>query len=159
VLLLALRGPGDVLGDAAAVSGWPRTATVETLQSVEALQIYGEQFVACLDEHPTISVALLKNLCTRERESEHSRYHFASSDVMQRVAALLLRLADMHGRDSRNGTVVDMPLTQQDIANSVGASRRAVARALVTLRDRGFVMTGRARFVIHDRASERSEVY
>jgi CRP/FNR family cyclic AMP-dependent transcriptional regulator len=84
----------------------------------------------------------------RLRDAETARIGFATMDVAQRVAALLVRLADTHGTPSQDGVVVAMPLTQQDIADSIGGSRRAVARALKAFRDREMLVTGRRRFVV-----------
>ena len=148
VVLFALRGPGDVIGDLAALQGWPRTATVDTLQETAFTQFRNDEFVACLHDRPAVGIALLRQMAVRLRDSEASRVDFATMDVARRVAALLVRLADVHGSSTTDGLVVRMPLTQQDIANRIGGSRRAVARALATFRERGLVTTGRRRFVV-----------
>lgn len=148
VVLFALRGPGDVIGDLAALQGWPRTGTVDTLQETEFAQFSHDGFISCLNDRPAVSIALLRQMAQRLREAEMARVNFATLDVAQRVAALLVRLADMHGKPTREGVVVSMPLTQQDIANTIGGSRRAVARALQAFRDRGMLVTGRRRFVV-----------
>ncbi len=148
VVLFALRGPGDVIGDLAALQGWPRTATVDTLQETAFTQFRSDEFVACLHDRPAVALALLRQMATRLRDSEAARVDFATMDVARRVAALLVRLADVHGSATEEGLVVRMPLTQQDIANRIGGSRRAVARALAAFRDRGVVTTGRRLFVV-----------
>jgi CRP/FNR family transcriptional regulator, cyclic AMP receptor protein len=148
VVLFALRGPGDVIGDLAALQGWPRTVTVATLQDTEFAQFTHEGFLTCLRDRAAISIALLRQLAVRLRDSEEARLDYATMDVAQRVAAFLVRLAEAHGSPSPEGVVVDMPLTQQDIADSIGGSRRAVARALKTFRDRGLLVTGRRTLVV-----------
>ena len=148
VVLIALRGPGDVIGDLAALQGWPRTMTVETLQLTEFAQFTHDVFLSCLNDRPAISIALTRQLAVRLRDSEAARVNFATMDIAGRVAALLVRLADMHGSPSREGIEVRMPLTQQDIGDSIGGSRRAVARALQTFRERGMLVTGRRSFVL-----------
>lgn len=148
VVLFGLSGPGDVIGDLAALQGWPRTATVDTLQETEFAQFSHDGFLACLHDRPAVGVALLRQMTIRLRRAEAARIDFATMDVAQRVAALLVRLADTHGGPSPKGIEVRMPLTQQDIANNIGGSRRAVARALATFRDRGMLITGRRSFVV-----------
>lgn len=148
VVLFALRGPGDVIGDIAALQGWPRAATVSTLQDTEYAQFTHEGFLACLHDRPAVSMALLRQFAVRLKDAEAARIGFATMDVAQRVAALLVRLADQHGTPSPKGMVVAMPLTQQDIADSIGGSRRAVARAIKAFRDRGMLVTGRRTFVV-----------
>jgi CRP/FNR family transcriptional regulator, cyclic AMP receptor protein len=148
VVLFALRGPGDVIGDIAALHGWPRTVTVETLQETEFAQFTHEGFLACLHDRAAVGIALLKQFAVRLRDAESARLNSATMDTTHRVAGFLVLLADKHGKPSPEGIVVDMPLTQQDIADSIGASRRAVARAMKTFRDRGLLTTGRQRFVL-----------
>jgi len=148
VVLLALRGPGDVIGELAALRGEPRSTTVETLQPTEFVQFTHDTFLACLYDRPAIGIALVRQLAGRLIDSEAARVNFATMDVAGRVAALLVRLADQHGSPSPDGIVVRMPLTQQDIGDSIGGSRRAVARALQTFRERGMLVTGRRSFVL-----------
>ncbi|HYQ67906.1 Crp/Fnr family transcriptional regulator [Actinophytocola sp.] len=148
VVLYALCGPGEVIGDLAALHGWPRTATVDTLQETEFAQFTHDGFLACLEDRAALGVALLRQMAVRLRKAEGARVDFATMGVAQRVAAFLVRMADLHGRPSPNGVLVGMPLTQQDIANSIGGSRRAVARALQTFRERGMLVTGRRMFVV-----------
>jgi CRP/FNR family transcriptional regulator, cyclic AMP receptor protein len=148
VVLFALRGPGDVIGDLAALQGWPRAATVDTLQDTRFAQFTHEGFLACLRDRPTVAIALLRQFAVRLRDAEAARITYATMDVAQRVAALLVRLADQHGSPSPEGVVVGMPLTQQDIANNIGGSRRAVSRALQAFRDRGMLVTRRRMFVV-----------
>jgi CRP-like cAMP-binding protein len=148
VVLFALRGPGDVIGDLAALQGWPRTATVDTLRETRFTQYRNDDFVTCLHDRPTVAIALLRQMAARLRDAEAARVDVVTMDVARRVAALLVRLADTHGSATTEGLVVRMPLTQQDIANRIGGSRRAVARALATFRDRGIIVTGRRTFVV-----------
>jgi CRP/FNR family transcriptional regulator, cyclic AMP receptor protein len=148
VVLLALRGPGDVIGDLAALQNWTRTATVETLQEIRFVQLRAEQFVDCLHDCPAIAIAMLRQMSVRLRDADAARVDFATLDVARRVAAHLMRLAEIHGRAEPAGLVIRMPLTQQDIADQIGASLRAVSRALATLRERRIVTTGRQMFVV-----------
>jgi CRP/FNR family transcriptional regulator, cyclic AMP receptor protein len=148
VVLLALRGPGDVIGDIAAMMDVPRTATVDSMQDTGFVQFRHDEFLACVPERPALSIALLKQMAARLRDSDAARLDFAALDVAQRVASLLVYLADTHGVMSPRGVEVRMPLTQQDIANRVGGSLRAVARAVAAFRERGLLITARREFVV-----------
>lgn len=148
-VLFALRGPGDVLGELAALHGWPRTTTVQALEPVAVTQFRAAEFLDVLQREPAVSLALLKQLSIRLRDAERARVDFATLDVAHRVAAHVLRLAERHGTPRGAALVVRMPLTQQDIADQIGASRRAVARALGTLRERRVVTTGRRVITVH----------
>jgi CRP/FNR family transcriptional regulator, cyclic AMP receptor protein len=147
-VLLALRGPGDMIGELAAIQHWPRMGTVRALERVDAVLLSGQQFVASLYARPGIAIGVIKMLAERLLEAETMRVSSATLDVSQRVAAYLLQLADRHGIAGRDGIIITMPLTQQDLANSVGASRRAVARSMAVLRSRHVVLTARKRIVV-----------
>jgi len=148
VVLLALRGPGDVIGDIAALLDFPRTATVDSMQDTGFVQFRNDEFLACVHERPALGFALLKQMAVRLRDADAARVDYATLDVAQRVALLLVHLADTHGVMTQRGVEVLMPLTQQDIANRVGGSLRAVARAVATFRERGLLVTGRREFVV-----------
>lgn len=147
-VLLALRGPGDIIGDLAALHGWARTASVRSLQKVTAVQLLSTQFVHALYARPGIAVAMVKQMSQRLLESQAARVDAATLDVTRRVARYVLRLVDQHGVPEPSGQALGMPLTQQDIANHVGASRRAVSRAMAILRDRQIVTTSGRRIVV-----------
>ncbi|KJS55970.1 transcriptional regulator [Streptomyces rubellomurinus subsp. indigoferus] len=146
--LLALRGPGDIVGESAALSGRPRAATVTALELIEAAAIDRTAFTSYLQRTPAASMQLLALSTDRLRAADHHRLKFASLSVNERLADLLLELARTHGRRTEEGIVVSVPLSQQELAGSVGASREAVARLLKSLRDRGIVITSRRSLVI-----------
>lgn len=146
-VVLAIRGPGDVLGELAALHGWARTVSLRALSSVHVLQWRKHEFIRCLRERPDIAIALVKQVSTRLRDAEAALLEFATQDVSRRVAGCILRIAGQHGVVEPDGSLV-APLSQQEIANRVGASPRAVGRALQLLRERGIVSTGRAQTTI-----------
>ncbi|HEY3610476.1 MAG TPA: Crp/Fnr family transcriptional regulator [Pseudonocardiaceae bacterium] len=147
-VVLAIRGPGDVLGELGALHGWTRTVSLRAMEPVRVLQLRRQQFVDCLRERPDIAIALVKQVSTRLRDTETALQEFATQDVSRRVAGHLLRIARQHGVEGPDGIELDIPLSQQEIANRVGASPRGVARAMAMLRDRGMLTTARRRIVI-----------
>jgi CRP/FNR family cyclic AMP-dependent transcriptional regulator len=148
VVLLALRGPGDIIGELAAIHGWERTATVQALDAVHAVRLLNTQFLDRLRDNPDVSMAVIKTLSVRLREAEETRLDMASLSVSGRLAAALARLAAEHGVPSPDGVRIDLPLTQDDLADRIGASRRAVARSLHVFRTRGVVHTARKAYVV-----------
>jgi CRP/FNR family cyclic AMP-dependent transcriptional regulator len=146
--LLAIRGPGDVVGDLAAVDGRPRSATVVTLGQVEASVLAAERFVESLGRQPRLALALLGYQADRLRDADSRRLEFGALSVTERLARRLLALADSHGSFEPDGIVIGIPLSQRELAGSIGASREAVARILRILRERHIVTTHRQRIVI-----------
>jgi CRP/FNR family cyclic AMP-dependent transcriptional regulator len=148
-IIYALRGPGDVLGDLAALHGWSRTASLRGIEPVTVAQLLKAPFLAVLHERPGIALAMLKTLSVRLRDAERARVGSAALDVSKRLAKYLIDLAAERGIADGTAVVIDSPLTQDDIAGHLGASRRAVSRAFGMLRARGVVSTGRKRIVVH----------
>ncbi|MGW4319462.1 Crp/Fnr family transcriptional regulator [Streptomyces sp. e14] len=146
--LLALRGPGDIVGESAALTGRPRSATVTALERVRTVAVQREHFTEFLARSPAVSFALLGLASDRTRAADRRRLQFASMTVKERFATLLLDLARIHGRRTAQGVELSVPLSKQELAGSVGASREAVQRLLKELRERDVVVTGRRALVI-----------
>jgi len=148
-VIYALRGPGDVLGDLAALQGGTRTATVRAIEPVEVVQFSRVQFLGVLKDRHAVVLALLKTMARRLRDAERARVGSATLDVSKRLAQYLVQLIEERGTRTAGGIEVRSPLSQEDIARQLGGSRRAVARALSMLRARGVVTTGRKQIVVH----------
>ncbi|MEV0414509.1 Crp/Fnr family transcriptional regulator [Streptomyces sp. NPDC050448] len=146
--LLALRGPGDIIGESAALTRRPRSATVTALERVRAVVIEHEHFRVFLGRFPDVALQLLALVSDRTRAADRRNLQFASMPVRERLAVLLLDLARIHGRRTTEGVEVAVPLTKQELAGAVGASREMVQRELKSLRDRGVISTGRRTLVI-----------
>ncbi|WP_082526769.1 Crp/Fnr family transcriptional regulator [Kitasatospora sp. MBT63] len=146
--LLALRGAGDIVGESAALSGRPRSATVTALEEVAAVAVDRQRFTEFLTRAPAVMLQLLALSNDRLRTADRRRLEVAALTVRERLADLLLELARTHGSATEEGIEISVPLSQQELAGSVGASREAVARLLKTLRDRGVVITRRRCLVI-----------
>lgn len=146
--LLALRGPGDIIGESAALTGRPRSATVTALEPVNAAAVEHDRFRSFLTRCPQASLQLLSLVSDRTRAADRRRLEFASLTVRERFAALLLELARAHGHRTDEGIDLGVPLSKQELAGSVGASRDMVNKLLGELRRRGVVTTGRRSTVL-----------
>ncbi len=146
--LLALRGPGDIVGESAALTGRPRSATVTALAPVRAVAISHERFREFVSHSPTVALKLLGLTSDRTRAADRRRLEFASMSVRERFAVLLLDLVRSHGRRTDEGIEIAVPLSKQELAGAVGASREMVQRLLKDLRTRGIVVTGRRALIV-----------
>ncbi|RBQ17858.1 Crp/Fnr family transcriptional regulator [Spongiactinospora rosea] len=147
-VVLAVRGPGALLGDMSAIDGGPRSGTVTALEPVEALVI--SDFSGFLRANGQVAVLLMKLIIGRLRDSDRKRIEYGAFDTTGRVATRLVELAERYGEQSADGVRVALPLSQDELAGWTGASREAVSKALRSLRDRGLIETGRRRVTIHD---------
>ncbi len=149
-LILALRGAGEVVGDMAAFDQGPRSASVTALSRVEATAVSGERFRSFLAARPHATSLIMRQLSARLRSSDVERRSLASSSVLQRLAARLVELTERVGRTGNEGTSVELPLPQHDLAAAIGATREAVAKALRLLREQDVVRTGNRQLVVTD---------
>ncbi|GHF97401.1 Crp/Fnr family transcriptional regulator [Streptomyces thermodiastaticus] len=147
--VLALRGPGDLIGEQAWLDRGPRSATVTALTPVRALVIPADLFRAAARDHPVITGAVHRMLSARLRDADRHRTAAGADPLASRLAGLLLDLAAVHGRRHASGAVeIALPLSQDDIAGLVLGSRRTVSRVLEQWRADGWVSTGRTRLVL-----------
>lgn len=155
-VLLAVRGPGALLGELSAIDGLPRSATVSALEPVRVRALDAGEFRAFLHDHGRASILLMKILCQRWRDADRKRIEFGMFDTAGRVAQRLVELAERYSepygpRDGVGDSVrITLSLTQEELASWVGASREAVSKALRTLRAHGWVQTGRRSVIVHD---------
>jgi CRP-like cAMP-binding protein len=148
-LILGLRGPGELLGEMAALDPHPRSATVRALGPTETQVISGDAFRRFLALHPRVSGLVIRQLTFRLRSADQERSALASLTVLQRLAGRLTELSRAEPSGPYNpavpgvthtGTVVQ--LAQDELAATIGATREAVAKALKLLRTQHVVRTG-----------------
>ena len=145
-LTLALRGRGDTVGEMAGEIAGYRTATVKAVGTVRALIVPYEKFSSFLNAHDGADRAYRRMVTRRWNDAESMLRTRSVTSGAQRLAALLLKLADW--RDSE--LQMAMMLTQEELASLTGASRATVTRALSNWRQRGIIRTGPRDITITD---------
>jgi CRP/FNR family transcriptional regulator, cyclic AMP receptor protein len=150
-MLEALRGAGDVIGDIAGTITGYRTATIQAIDTVRTLILGAAQFVEFLDGHPNAAQAHRQAMAGRQQAAfalQRSQVLFSGA---QRLAGLLLDL-DERVAESRHGmTTASLPLSQEELASLIGASRSTVTRALHDWRSRRIIRTDQRHITILDR--------
>ncbi len=146
-LTLALRGRGDTVGEVAGETAGYRTATVQAVGTVRALVVPYDTFSSFLDAHDGADRAYRRMVTRRWNDAESMLRTRSVTSGAQRLAMLLLELADQ--RDS------EVTLTQDELASLTGASRATVTRALSNWRQRGIIRTGQRDITITDLAALR----
>jgi CRP-like cAMP-binding protein len=150
--ILALRGAGELIGEVGALDGGSRSATVTAVLPTAVREFSSDELRSVVREDPDTAFALLAHLTGRLREADRFRVSYMGDDVPHRLAGCLCSLAERYGRPTmdRRGMEIDLPLSQEDLASLIAASRDSVARTLQAWRKRGLVTTGRRRIVIVD---------
>lgn len=148
--VLNYQGAGDYFGDLALIDKQPRVASVITTEPSTFMIISREDFMACLSRRPEIAINLIKPMTERMRMLARNVSSLALLDVYGRVARTLLDQASEH-----DGELATERLTQQEIADMVGASRAMVSRILKDLRAGGYISVDRKRITIHQKLPSR----
>ncbi len=150
-VILALRGPGDLLGEVSAVTGAVRSAHATALERVDGIAIPVPDLRAVLSRHPQLSLALLEMVMARLRTADARRLEYATAESLPRVTSRLVELAERFGVRGENGRIdVTMPISQEELASWSAASLESTARALRTLRELKLIETQRRRLVVLD---------
>jgi len=147
-VVLAFRGPGDVLGEVAALSALPRSATVRSIEPIDAIAVAVDDFEAWLEQHPRVALELLRVVIERLREADRQQFEFAAYQTLARVARRLVELAERFGEPCEDGVRISLRISQEELAGWAGASREATSKALHDLREIGLVDTERRRFTV-----------
>jgi CRP/FNR family transcriptional regulator, cyclic AMP receptor protein len=145
-IILKMLGPGDVFGEMSVIDRQPRSASVSTLEPCVFRVLSHSSFEVCLERAPRIAIGVMNALAKRLRDADRKISTLALMDVYGRVAHTLLELAVQ-----TNGKLqVGQKLSQQDIANMVGASREMVNRILKDLSERGYITVESKSITIHN---------
>ncbi len=143
--LLAILGPGEIIGELTLFDPGPRSTTATAVSSASLLSLDHADLVAVLDNSPEVAKHMLRALAQRLRRTNESLSDLVFSDVPGRVAKSLLDLADRFGTPSEGGVHVPHDLTQEELAQLVGASRETVNKSLADFVSRGWIrLEGRA---------------
>jgi CRP/FNR family transcriptional regulator, cyclic AMP receptor protein len=137
--LLMILGPGDMFGELSLFDSGPRTATATAVTDSKLLALGQDKVIPWVKEHPEVSLQLLARLASRLRRTNEVVGDLVFSDVPGRVAKALIDLGVKFGDKRSEGLFVNHDLTQEELAQLVGASRETVNKALADFAQRGWL--------------------
>jgi len=152
-LMLDIRDSGDLLGELAFIDRESRVAAVSTLEPVVAVVIPSAAFRSYLERAPHVGEVLRALVAQRMREVTASSMRAATADTTARLAERILDLADRYGVPVEAGVLVELPLSQVELASWIGASRAGVAHSLQLMRELGWIETRRRTLIVKDRVA------
>lgn len=138
-MILRILYPTDFFGDMSLIDGMPRSANVTTQELSDVLTISREHFLSIIEKSPRILLKMAAILSKRLRKANELIHSLAFFDVYGKVARVLLNLAAERGRVTDQGTVIDMRLTQQELAELAGMTRETMARTLREFQQAGCI--------------------
>ena len=152
-VMISILGPGDTVGEMSAFDGTARSANVMTLEESTLLWMDRAAFHEALRTIPAMTYNLVRILLSRLRLNNEQIQSLATLDVYGRIARQILAFAQKYGVRQPNGDVtIPILLTQGDIADVVGASRKRVNQVMVEYKRRKLLSVSHDnRITIHDR--------
>ena len=147
--------PGEVFGELSAFSDQPRESFASAVRPSRVWRIPWPELRRVLDSHPRIALSVTVQIGNRFKRIESRVEGLVFRNLRSRIAHILLELAEDFGRDEAGARLIDLPLSQQDIATLVGATRQSVNGCLRELRESALVSYRSRRFTLPDPAALR----
>lgn len=149
-VVLRVCGPGNLLGTVAVFDGGGYPGTAQVIEDCSVLAISRNDCLTLVNRYPVFALAVIADLGTRLRSSAEQIRSLAVERVEQRIARVLLKLAESAGSDSPEGRVIEMPLTRQDVADMTGTTVETAIRVMSKFRRQELIKTRRGRVVLVD---------
>lgn len=148
--LLAVAGPAEMFGELSIFDPGPRTSSATALTDVHAVSMHRDVVRAWIAEHPHVAQRLLRLLARRLRRTDEDLSDLVFTDAAGRAAKQLLRLAHQFGIQEHGAIRVNHDLTQEELAQLIGASRETVNKILAEFTQRGWIRTDGKSVIITD---------
>lgn len=151
-VIISVLGCGDLIGEMSLIEQVGRSANAIALENSLVLWMDRTTFNYLMDNFPPVARNLVKILSARVRLSDQVIQSLATLDVNGRVARQLLAFAARYGAETDAGVKIHLSLTQGDLADLVGASRKRVNQTMVFFKEHGLVSSdAEGRVTIHDK--------
>lgn len=137
--LVAVLGPGQMFGELSFFDPGPRSATATAVTDTKLSALGHDVLGPLVEDHTGVALAFLHQLAARLRHTNEVVGDLVFSDVPGRVSKALIGLAERFGRQADDGIHVSHDLTQEELAQLVGASRETVNKALADFASRGWI--------------------
>jgi len=149
---------GDVLGVRSLLSGRPHDLTAESLERAELKFIRKDDLLNFLSRNGDVSLRLAQKLSEELYEAYRGVRDMALKRSYERLVELLLRFCQTHGEATPDGIRLRMDLSQEELAEMIGASRRSLTRALTRLKHLGVIECRRRSIIVCDKVALENTV-
>jgi len=148
-LVLGTKEPGEVFGEIAALDTLPRSAGASAVGQTVVASMPGDRFAEEVFRDSALALEVLRGLARQIRRATAGLSARTNDSAAVRTGRTILELAEVMARPDRS-PIVELPITQADLADRIGATRESTARAISVFRRAGVVDTGRGRIVVLD---------
>jgi CRP-like cAMP-binding protein len=149
--ILAFIGPGELFGELAILDTQPRNEYAEAVAETTVIAIPREGMLALMERRPELALHVTRLFGFRRRRLENRLRNILFCSIRQRIVALMLELVETHGRLEAGVWEITLPLSHQDLASLIGATRETVTLTLGQLQDEKLIRVQRRRLTILDR--------
>jgi CRP/FNR family transcriptional regulator len=151
-IIVAVLGPGDILGLAATRQGH-FALEAEALERVRVGFIDKQDFTRILERYPRLAATLVQKLSDEVTQLQERLFATARRGARSRLAYLLLQLSETHGREHPQGILIDVALTRSELAEMAGVSRETASLTLSQFKSRGLIGLEGHKLLIRDRVA------
>ena len=148
--VIAVLGPGELLGEVGALDGGARAGAAVALEDLTASVVAVADLRALVHEDASVAREVMTTLSDRLRDADRKRFELIAFDTQTRVAARLVELSARFGERAGEEVHVGLPLSQAELAGWIGASQGALCTVLQRLRRQGLIETGRRSITVLD---------
>lgn len=156
-LIVALLGPGDILGLEATQAG-RFGLEAEALERTRVGFIDKTDFAGLLERYPRLAAALVQKLSDEVAHLQRRLVATARQGARSKLAYLLLQLAETHGRKHPKGILIDLTLTRSELAEMAGVARETASLTLSHLKSRGLIALEGRKLLIRDKAGLEASI-
>jgi CRP/FNR family cyclic AMP-dependent transcriptional regulator len=147
--LLAIHRPGDFFGEMSLLDGKTSPATVSAIEDCKIISVSAADFHKYLMHNEKVLLQIINVLCARLRQVWQTQ-SMSSSAADVRIRMGIHQLAQKHGIRDAHGTIIDLKITHQELAEMVGTSRETVTRVLAHLKEKGIIEINQRRITLLD---------
>jgi CRP/FNR family transcriptional regulator, cyclic AMP receptor protein len=145
--ILAIHRSGDFFGEMSLLDGKTAPATVSAMEDSKIISLSGTDFHKYLLHNEKVMLQIIQVLCARLRQVWQTQ-SLSSSTADARIRMGVYQLAKRHGIRDAHGTIIDLKITHQEMAEMVGTSRETVTRVLTRLREQGIIEIDQRRITL-----------
>ncbi|MBI4743959.1 MAG: Crp/Fnr family transcriptional regulator [Actinobacteria bacterium] len=142
---------GQIFGEVPVFDGGSYPATAMTLSETEIYIILKSDFENTVKKYPDIALKIIRVLGRRLRQAHNKIHELAFKNVPQKMASLLLRLAEKNGKPTEKGILIAIPLSRQQIAELIGVSRETATRELNRFNKLNLIFLNKKEIIIIDK--------
>src|SRR6056297_485577 len=147
--ILNIFSNNDIIAEIVAFDKGSYPASAVTMTDTEVIVFDQSELEDLIMKHPSIGLKLLREMSHRLRRAQENVRDLALKDSSAKVAGLLIFLAEKYGEKKKDKTVLDISLTQQELASMIGSSRETVSRVLGQFEGEELIKTSRKKIIIY----------